>query len=713
MRNDLAETSPSNESPTGTAGSTVARGFSGEFSQIARTVEFIEEMVVIVGADARIVYVNEAFLRSTGYAKTEIVGEPVTLLRAEETPEEVEIARRLAEDGEWHGRFHARRKSGEVFPVSCRVIGSVDDHGDPSGIFMIASDDSRLTAAEAAAHRANEELQHRLDEIARLRKLDGQHLQDLETANEFLQQANLEAELANKAKSEFLANMSHEIRTPMNGVIGMTILALGTELTDEQHEYLTIIKSSADSLLKIINDILDFSKVEAGKLELEEIEFDLLEVVEDVIAGMAILAAERRLELIDSVAPRSPRFLVGDPNRIRQVLSNLLSNAIKFTPEGEIELSVELVRDLGDEVVLKFAVRDTGIGIPPERQKAIFDSFTQADGSITRRYGGTGLGLTICRQLTHLMRGEISHASEVGKGSTFTVALPLHKTASTATEIAGVIPQIQGTRVLVVDRNASSRLAVSRLLDAVGCVAHGAQATIEAISLLKKAAAAGKPYQVILLDLRQTEPAPEEFVGMVLGADNLRDTRIVVHTSSCRDNDRENMAALGCVEFLMKPAKQQRLLGAIAEAIGVATPSGTRDPAWTDLADESARNRHVLLAEDNVVNQKVASKFLKKFGYHVTIVSDGREVIDTIFTRPFDAVLMDVHMPVMDGLEATAVIRREELHRKAARIPIIALTATAMKGDRERCIEAGMDDYVAKPIQPDELKSVLARWVSK
>ncbi|MCC6160270.1 MAG: response regulator [Deltaproteobacteria bacterium] len=686
---------------------------SDQFSQVSRTVEFIEELVVIVGEDARIRYVNEAFVRSTGFAKSEVIGEPATLLRLEETPEELDVARRLAEDGEWQGRFQARRKSGEAFPVSCRVIGAVNDHGDPSGIFIIASDDSRLTAAESAAHRANEELQQRLDEIARLRKLDGQHLQDLETANEFLQQANLEAELANKAKSEFLANMSHEIRTPMNGIIGMTILALGTELTDEQHEYLTIIKSSADSLLKIINDILDFSKVEAGKLELETIEFDLLEVVEDVVAGMAILAAERRLELIDTVAPRSPRFLVGDPNRIRQILSNLLSNAIKFTPEGEIELSVEFVQDLGDEVLLKFSVRDTGIGIPPERQKAIFESFTQADGSITRRYGGTGLGLTICRQLTHLMHGEIAYTSEVAKGSTFTVTLPLRRTASATAEIAGVIPQIQGTRVLVVDRNASSRLAVSRLLDAVGCVAHGAQATIEAISLLKKAASTGKPYQVILLDLRQTEPAPEEFVGMVLGADNLRETRIVVHTSSCRDNDRENMAALGCVEFLMKPAKQQRLLGAIAEAIGVAAPSGTRESAWTELADESAADRHVLLAEDNAVNQKVASKFLKKFGYHVTVVSDGREVLDTIFTHPFDAVLMDVHMPVLDGLEATAEIRRQETQRGSARIPIIALTATAMKGDRERCIDAGMDDYVAKPIQPDELKAVLARWVTK
>ncbi len=684
-----------------------------DLSQIARTVEFIEELVAIVGPDSRIRYVNEAFVRSTGYAKSEVIGESVTLLRQEETPEELEIGRRLSADGEWQGRFQARRKSGEVFPVSCRVIGAVDDHGDPSGIFIIASDDSRLTAAESAAQRANEELQQRLDEIARLRKLDGQHLQDLETANQFLQQANLEAELANKAKSEFLANMSHEIRTPMNGIIGMTILALGTELTDEQHEYLTIIKSSADSLLKIINDILDFSKVEAGKLELESIEFDLLEVVEDVVAGMAILAAERRLELIDSVAPRAPRFLVGDPNRIRQILSNLLSNAIKFTPEGEIEISVEFVRDLDEEVVLKFSVRDTGIGIPPERQKAIFESFTQADGSITRRYGGTGLGLTICRQLTHLMHGEISYSSEVGKGSTFQVTLPLRRTATTTAEIAGVIPRIQGTRVLVVDRNDSSRLAVSRLLDAVGCVVHGAQATIEAISLLKKAAATGKPYQVILLDLRQSEPAPEEFVGMVLGADNLREAKIVVHTSSCRDNDRENMAALGCVEFLMKPAKQQRLLDAVAEAIGVAAPSGARGSARIELADESAGDRHVLLAEDNAVNQKVASKFLKKFGYHVTVVSDGREVLDTIFTRAFDAVLMDVHMPVLDGLEATAEIRRQEAQRGASRIPIIALTATAMKGDRERCLDAGMDDYVAKPIQPDELKTVLSRWVTK
>ena len=529
-----------------------------------------------------------------------------------------------------------------------------------------------------------------------------------------LKKAEKEAKEANRAKSEFLANMSHEIRTPMNGIFGMTELALETHLTKEQRDYLEAVKTSAESLMNIINDILDFSKIEAKKVDLETIPFNLRDTVHAIVSGLAIQAEKKSLELIYDIPADIPDQLMGDPGRLRQILTNMLSNAVKFTEKGEVVVSIGIEERFADRARLHFQVRDTGIGIPPEKVKMIFDPFTQADSSTTRVYGGTGLGLAISSQLVELMKGRIWAESKAGQGSTFhfTAMLGL-QVKEEERQVPVRFEELKDIEVLVVDDNATNRKILQEMLAHWGMKSTTAESARQALERLDQARREDRLFKLILIDANMPQMDGFELAEEINKNPEYGNILIMMLSSAGFRGDSTKCRQLGFSAYLTKPVKQSFLLDAIMLALGTPPEKRGEAPLITRHSLIQPRTRFtILLAEDNPINQKLAIRILENRGHKVTVVDNGRKALAALDGNVYDLVLMDVQMPEMDGYQATAEIRFRE-RESGNHMPIIAMTAHAMKGDREKCLESGMDEYVSKPLKPYDLQNTIEQVMDR
>ncbi|HSJ86330.1 MAG TPA: response regulator [Anaerolineales bacterium] len=646
-------------------------------TELTREKQYFESLVlnspaaiVVLGEDEKITSCNPAFEDLYGYKSSEVLG--VALDNLITTPET---------------RAEAQRYSQQVIKDTVHAFGKRrrKDHSlvdvEIFGVPVVVAGEKVGTLA----------IYHDVSELVQARK---------------------EAEEASRTKSEFLANMSHEIRTPMNGVMGMLELALDTSLTSEQRDYLQTSLQSAEALLTLLNDILDFSKIEAGRLEFENINFGLRNTVEDVAYTLARRAQDKGLEMACLIDPELTSGLRGDPGRLRQILVNLVGNAIKFTHQGEVVIRAETLAETDKDALIHFAVQDTGVGIPYERQAAVFDRFTQADGSTTRKYGGTGLGLTISKQLVDAMGGKIGVESTPGSGSTFWFDLKFEKQAeqkrTTAPLTLGPVNLTQA-RILVVDDNQTNRMVLTKNVQALGSRVDAVASGAKALETLRNAHRLGDPYHLVLLDMQMPGMDGEQTTRAIKSDPSVKEVKILILTSMGHRGDAGRLEALGCSGYLLKPVKQQLLFDAVVAVMGREQEQVPGLVTRHTLSEQRKINLRLLLAEDNPINQKLAVVLLQKAGYSVDAVQTGAEALERVQANQYSAVLMDVQMPDTDGLEATKQIRKLE-ETTGLHVPIIAMTAHAMQGDRERCLDAGMDDYVTKPLQPKVLFSALDRW---
>ncbi len=583
-------------------------------------------------------------------------------------------------------RDQLQREAGQATDASVAplTVGGADEIGDLAASFNV------LAASLAERHN-------------RLKARAGELTDQLAQLRRELASAVQTAEAANRARNDFLANVSHEVRTPMNAILGMTELALDTELTAQQREYLEVVQDASDSLLTVITDVLDYSTIEAGKLDLDRTAFSLRERISGVMKSASRRAHEKGLELACRIHSGVPEAVAGDPNRLVQILTHLVGNAVKFTDRGEIVAEVRREPDAEGEVVLHFTVADTGIGIPKDKVDVIFEAFTQADGSRTRQHEGIGLGLAICSRLVQMMGGRIWAESEPGKGSRMHFTARFQQVTARQAGVRITDPvSLQGVRVLVVDDNATNRRILEGMLENWGMRPVSAPGAAEAIRGLDEARARGEPYRLLVSDVHMPSVDGFTLAEWIRAKTELKDTTLILLTSGPRPEDARRVQELSIAAYLTKPVKQSELYEAIGTALGVNTLEESN--VWATPREEKAvlPPLRILVAEDSVVNQKLAVGLLEKHGHRVQVAANGRETLEALASTSFDAVFMDVEMPEMDGLEATTAIREQE-KRSGMHLPIIAMTAHAMKGDRERCLAAGMDDYVSKPIRAAQL----------
>ncbi len=639
----------------------------------------LAEGVVVEDDRGLITYTNPALEKMLGYSRGELLGKHWSVLIPEEHLEQItkkSRARTTKRREQYQAQF--KTKDGRLIPVLVHAHATFDK--------------KKLTGVVSV-----------ITDISHLKKIEEQ-----------LRLSREEALAASRAKSEFLANMSHEIRTPMNGIIGMIELALQTKLTDEQHQFLTAARASAESLLTILNDILDFSKIEARMIEIVPVEFNLHNSITEIVSTLALTAHRKGLELLCRVPPTLPEMVIGDLNRLRQIILNLVSNAIKFTEKGEVvvEASEEQLTD--KEIVLHFSVKDTGIGIPENRLKDIFQPFVQADASLSRKYGGTGLGLAITSQLVQLMGGRIWAESQVGVGSTFHFTIRLGLPAKKKKKpLPAPLSSVHGLKVLIVDDNPTNRTILSEMLKSWKMKPEEAASGPQALMFLEKDQSQKEKPGLFLIDIAMPEMDGFTLLRKIKEMEEYQKTPVIILTSADRVGDFKMAKEMGAAAYLVKPVRPSDLLDTIMSVISSGqVEKKEQEPETEKKAPEIVARLRILLAEDNLINQKVALHLLKRKGYDVVVVENGRRALEKLQTEEFDLILMDVQMPEMNGFEATREIREAE-KKSGKHLPIVAMTAHAMKGDREKCLEAGMDDYVSKPLYPEELYKAIERAMEK
>ena len=661
---------------------------------LEKTIEQSVNGIAVIDLEGRIVFMNKSWALMHGYEEHEILNWNIArFFKRVHLKEELAIFNNVIQNQHTHaGESEHRKKSGQTFPVMKSV--TLIEHFDKKLVCVIASDITENRKAQKELQKAHDELEERVQE---------------RTAE--LLKAKEAADASAKAKSEFLANMSHEIRTPMNAIIGMSDLLANTELNRKQKEYLSIVRSSGRSLLSLINDILDFSKIDAGKLEFETIPFMIRDLVEDVSDMFLEKVKEKRIELIVDIDPEVPHQVIADPMRLKQVLSNIIANAFKFTHQGEIEITIKKLLETPETTELLFSIKDSGIGIDPALHEKLFDAFSQADGSTTRKYGGTGLGLTICKKIVHMMGGEIWVESTPGKGSRFSFTArfktPPQETVSTRYPLPEALGHL---KVLLVEDNLSTSGVLSRFLSSFGLSVEIADSAEKALEIYEKSID-GSHFGLILMDVMlpgmDGVTASEKILNTPQG---IKAPPIIIISASSDDQSIQRSRKLGISSYLVKPIKQSHLYDTIMEVLGVGMALPHRTVVATAFIPKKYSGLLILLVEDNFINQMVAMEILSTAEISVDTANNGLEAVKMVQEKRYHAVLMDLQMPEMDGLEATETIRKK---LKMTDLPIIAMTANAMQEDREKCMAAGMNDYVPKPIESENLFSVLEKNIPR